>query len=253
LGQPAFGSIVCAIDPLAPSVAAARQAAALAGPSTRLTFLAVAEGTPEPDLEAALAAAERVAAEHGVTAASRKVMGGNAPEDVIESSAGADLLVVGTGTGDVLIGSTASAALHTAPLPVLIARSVGDAGGFPALILVATDGSPESRRGVELAVRIARAQGSRVGLIQVADGAPATGTLADDAAAVAEQLGAEPAALEEYGDAAARISEAARRERASLLVIGSRGLGRARVLGSVGERVAHEAPCSVLVLRESAL
>ena len=117
---------------------------------------------------------------------------------------------------------------------------------------MATDGSPESRRALELAVRIARAHGSRVALIQVADGGPATSTLADDAAAVAEQLGAEPAVLEEYGDPAERISEAARRESASLLVIGSRGLGRARVLGSVGERVAHEAPCSVLVLRESA-
>ena len=160
--------------------------------------------------------------------------------------------MVGTGTGDVLIGSTASAALHTAPLPVLIARSAGEPSDFPELILVATDGSPESRRAVELAVRIARAHRSRVGPDPGGGRRSGQSTLADDAAAVAEQLGVEPAALEEYGDPAERISEAARRESASLLVIGSRGLGRARVLGSVGERVAHEAPCSVLVLREIA-
>jgi nucleotide-binding universal stress UspA family protein len=248
----AFGSIVCAIDPLAPSVEASRQAVALAEPSTELTFLAVVEGMPARDADAALEAAEGAAAERGVSAASRKVTGTNAPEDLIESSAGADLLVVGAGSGDVVIGSTASAALHTAPLPVLIARSTGEPREFPDLILVATDGSPESRRGIDLAVRIARARGSRLSLIQVADGGLA-GTLADDAVAVAEELGSRPGTLQEYGDPAERISEAARRERASLLVIGSRGLGRARLLGSVGERVAHEAPCSVLVLRESTL
>ena len=34
-----------------------------------------------------------------------------------------------------------------------------------------------------------------------------------------------------------------------LLVVGSRGLHGARTLGSVSERVAHKAPCSVFVVR----
>jgi nucleotide-binding universal stress UspA family protein len=34
-----------------------------------------------------------------------------------------------------------------------------------------------------------------------------------------------------------------------LLVLGSRGLRGLRALGSVSERVAHQAPCSLLVLR----
>jgi nucleotide-binding universal stress UspA family protein len=36
-----------------------------------------------------------------------------------------------------------------------------------------------------------------------------------------------------------------------LLVVGSRGLHGIRALGSVSERVAHEAPCSVLVVRNA--
>jgi nucleotide-binding universal stress UspA family protein len=36
---------------------------------------------------------------------------------------------------------------------------------------------------------------------------------------------------------------------ADLLVVGSRGLDGFRALGSVSERVAHEASCSVLVVR----
>ena len=36
---------------------------------------------------------------------------------------------------------------------------------------------------------------------------------------------------------------------ASLVVVGSRGLGGARSLGSVSERVAHCVPSSVLIVR----
>jgi nucleotide-binding universal stress UspA family protein len=36
---------------------------------------------------------------------------------------------------------------------------------------------------------------------------------------------------------------------ADLLVVGSRGLRGLKALGSVSERVAHEASCSVLVVR----
>ena len=40
-------------------------------------------------------------------------------------------------------------------------------------------------------------------------------------------------------------------EEADLLVVGSRGLRGIRALGSVGERIAHEALCSVLVVRDA--
>jgi nucleotide-binding universal stress UspA family protein len=41
-------------------------------------------------------------------------------------------------------------------------------------------------------------------------------------------------------------------EEADLLVVGRRGLGRDGALGSVSERVAHRASCSVLVVRPDA-
>ena len=36
---------------------------------------------------------------------------------------------------------------------------------------------------------------------------------------------------------------------ADIVVVGSRGLHGLKALGSVSERVAHQAPCSVLVVR----
>ncbi len=190
----AFDRIVCAIDPLAPSTEAAHQAVMLAGPSAELTFLAVMEKRRGEDqaeaAEVALEAAAKLASERGVPVATRKITSENAQEGLIDSSEGADLLVVGAGARDVLIGGTASAAVHAAPLPVLVARGASERRAFPELILVATDGSPEARRGIGLALRIADAQRSRVALIQVVDGGLATGgTLAEDAAAVSAAAG----------------------------------------------------------------
>jgi nucleotide-binding universal stress UspA family protein len=53
------------------------------------------------------------------------------------------------------------------------------------------------------------------------------------------------------GDAAGSLVEEARREGASLLVVGSRGLGgfRSLMLGSVGRTVLDHAPCPVAVVR----
>jgi nucleotide-binding universal stress UspA family protein len=51
------------------------------------------------------------------------------------------------------------------------------------------------------------------------------------------------------GHADERIIQAATSENVALVAVGSRGLGGVRALGSVSERVAHRAPCSVLVAR----
>ncbi|MGH3044059.1 MAG: universal stress protein, partial [Gaiellaceae bacterium] len=56
----------------------------------------------------------------------------------------------------------------------------------------------------------------------------------------------EDARLEE-GDPVGTLLSAA--QNADLLIVGSRGLHGVRALGSVSERVAHKAPCSVLVVR----
>lgn len=48
------------------------------------------------------------------------------------------------------------------------------------------------------------------------------------------------------------IAEFAGSTQASLVVIGSRGMTGLKALGSVSERVAHRAPCSVLIVRRAA-
>ena len=58
--------------------------------------------------------------------------------------------------------------------------------------------------------------------------------------------------LGEPGPAHRAITAAARDFGASLVVMGSRGLTGAAALKSVSERVAHGAPCSVLVVRPAA-
>ena len=55
----------------------------------------------------------------------------------------------------------------------------------------------------------------------------------------------------EPGKASDVILNAARSEKAAMLVIGSRRLGGLRALGSVSRRVVHDAPCSVLLVPPS--
>ena len=56
---------------------------------------------------------------------------------------------------------------------------------------------------------------------------------------------------EEHDARALDILEASS-ETADLIVVGSRGLRGFRALGSLSERIAHEARCSVLVVRSAA-
>jgi nucleotide-binding universal stress UspA family protein len=259
----AFRSVLCVIHSGAANDEAVAQAALLASPQTELSFLAVAGGAHGGGEESAaengsvrlsLDKAAALAAERGVSASVRTVRGANPSRLLLDASTGADLLVVGgrddPRPGDVVLGSTASSAVHAAELPVLVARRPPEGRNFPRDILVATDGSPDSQRGVELAGRVAGAHESRIALVHISDGRTQSHrTLGEDAVALTQEVGIEAATIEEFGNPAEQIADVARRERVSLLVVGSRGLGGARILGSVGERLAHEAPCSVLVAR----
>ena len=60
-----------------------------------------------------------------------------------------------------------------------------------------------------------------------------------------------PALIRESGHAADRILTVADGKAVSLITLGSRGLTGVRALGSVSERVAHHAHCSVLVARRA--
>ena len=74
----------------------------------------------------------------------------------------------------------------------------------------------------------------------------------DEAAAIIEACGREPAIKLESGSPHRRIVEVASEIGESLIVVvGSRGLTGIKALGSVSERVAHRSHCSVLIVRPS--
>lgn len=80
------------------------------------------------------------------------------------------------------------------------------------------------------------------------DAEEAAEEVAEDAS---ELLGDDTEPMVEFGDAADRICQVAESEGVDLVVLGTHDRGRwARLwFGSVSDRVVHDAPCSVLVVR----
>lgn len=75
----------------------------------------------------------------------------------------------------------------------------------------------------------------------------------EEAATIASDAGVKVTTASHHGPAADVLVELADQGDADLIVIGSRGLSRAQriLIGSVSTRVAHHAPCDVLVVRGS--
>jgi nucleotide-binding universal stress UspA family protein len=160
---------------------------------------------------------------------------------------GATLVAVGSHDhrrlSGILLGSVATQLLHEAPCAVLMARgSPGE--GFPARVAVGADGSEESGRAMQVGAAIAGRCGAALEAV-VATGGGAT----PDAAAVRSALDAAAGPDTPLRMESGTPVEALSRLDTDLVVVGSRGLQGLRSLGSVSERVAHEARCSVLVVR----
>jgi nucleotide-binding universal stress UspA family protein len=140
-----------------------------------------------------------------------------------------------------LAGSVASELIHRAPCSVLVARQVVGERPFPRSILVGVDGSDASLTAVDVAYGISKRTGARMhALVALDDDADAR--RARNALAL---LVPGIDLVEDAGDPVDALVSAG----ADLVVLGSRrrrGLGS---LGSVGERVAHAASGSVLIVR----
>jgi nucleotide-binding universal stress UspA family protein len=100
-----------------------------------------------------------------------------------------------------------------------------------------------------MAGQIASATGGQITLLRLDWSHHAKRRELAEAVADLKDLGAEPVEIVMGGHPRRRIPEFAQQEHAALVVVGSRGLNGARALSSVSERVAHEAPCSVLIAR----
>jgi nucleotide-binding universal stress UspA family protein len=262
--DPTFASIVCGVDGSRPSREAARQAALLTDDGAALVYAAISweqgkGATAVANLSHnhahdSLRQAQVEAGEVDVNAALVGEHAADAADRLIELATGQDLLVLGiqghSRAGGIMVGSAASAALHRSPVPVLVARRPPDGVAFPSRILLASDGTPTSDAAAELTARIAARHGSHVAIVGARDGAaPFRPGLAEHATRIMEATGTEPVMLDEPGPPHGGVTKAAHDFRASLVITGSRGLTGVSALRSVSERIAHAAPCSVLVVR----
>jgi nucleotide-binding universal stress UspA family protein len=261
---PTFASIVCGVDGSRPSLEAARQAAILTEDRAALCYVAVsweqgvgatavATLTHEHAHEI-LERARHEARELGVNPSLVDEHAEDAADRLIELAAGQDLLAVGihghSRAGGIMVGSAASAALHRSPVPVLVARRPPEGVAFPSRILLASDGAPTSDAAAALTARIAARHGAHVAIVGAHDGeTPFRPGLAEHTTQVMEATGTEPVMLDEPGPPHRAVAKAARDFSASLVITGSRSLTGVSALRSVSERIAHAAPCSVLVVR----
>jgi nucleotide-binding universal stress UspA family protein len=248
-----FEQIVCGIDETPQSLEALAQAERLRTDGGKLHLVTVADVSiavhagwaatrvfDEIEVgayDAAASAAERV------PDADSRVLEGKPPRCLLEEIARerATLVAVGNhGHGraaGVLLGNTATTLLHEAPCAVLIARPALTGDRFPSSIVVGTDGSQPSL----LALAAARAVAERFSTSLKVMAARGGKKILSDGLREISDL--------EWDERKSVDALVAASERADLLVVGSRGLHGLEALGSVSERVAHQARSSVLVVR----
>jgi nucleotide-binding universal stress UspA family protein len=246
-----FGHVVVGIDETHESLVAAAQAGVLRGPGGQLVLVAVAERylAAHAGLDAVHAGDQVVAETSSELARARELV--EADEAILESGRlvdvlcaqcsrrGATLVAIGVRPhrrlGALTFGGHDVDALHDSPCSVLIARP-GWGPAKPDRIVVAVDGSPESRA----AEATARSLGRRLDREVV----PVVG-LADDLDLALLRSEREDALLEP-GPLVDAVGGAA--SRSSLVVVG-RERERGRRWGSgLVERVVYSARCSVLVV-----
>ncbi len=258
-----FARVLVGVDGSPEGMEAARQAAALLAPAGSLILVsaydmatAVVGGggmaAPVYDDEASLVERADEALEAGRTAIAettpvitKRLRGGHPWQELLREVEREQVSAIAVGTHGkgrlrgIVLGSTATELIHKAACSVLIAR-VGVTSP-PTTVVVGVDGSSGSKRALQVARALCARFGARLRPVV------AYGGHGVDADAVTQVLAGEER-FEQPRDEPVTALVAAGAD-ADLVVVGSRGLHGLRALGSVSERVAHEAPCSVLVVR----
>jgi nucleotide-binding universal stress UspA family protein len=249
-----FDRVLCGICGCPASTEAVRQAARLVAPDGALALVACADVAKAAAAGfLATQAAEEIHEEAAQAIELARALAPTSTAKLIHAPAvptllheaelgGATLIAVGPGSssrlGGIVLGRVATSLLHEAPCSVLVARRPADADAFPREIVVGIDGSAPSAFAAEAAVELAGRTGASI-----------RGLVARGGKHV--ELENLPEAIPEvdFDDRAPVEALLAAARSADLLVLGSRGLHGFRALGSVSERVAHRARCSVLVAR----
>lgn len=248
---PIFERILCGVDGTPESSVAVSQAARLLDENGELQLVSVANLAQaaqagmaathaadllEQDATEALARARELA-----PSASERLVDGEPSDVLLREAEWASLVAVGThGHGrarGLVLGTVAARILRDAPCSVLIARAPRDPEAWPGSVVVGVDGSSESAD----AMRVGRLISDRFGATLRAIASTKDELDAESTRAIAPEL---EEAAERPVDALVRASDAA-----DLILVGSRGLHGLKALGSVSERVAHQARASVLVIR----
>jgi nucleotide-binding universal stress UspA family protein len=248
-----FDRIVCGVDGTPESLFAVKQVARLQRSDASLLLVAVtnlaqaahagiaashAADLMQADAEKAIAeATELVAAES-------RIVNGDPAGVLLSAAEDATLLALGSHgrrrTAGILLGTVAARMLREAPCSVLIARPARDPDTWPQRVVAGVDGSAESGLAVAAARSVASSCRAELRIVL------ATNDQIDRD--LAERIAPE---LEERDGRGVAVL-AAESETADLVVVGSRGLQGLKALGSVSERIAHQASCSVLVVRAAA-
>ena len=249
-----FERVVCGIDDSLEALEALRQADRLRPAGGMLHLVAVVElglavhgGFAAPHIAEQIESAAELALERAkdsVSATSRLIEG--SPTSVLRREierVRASVVALGSHDGSrpvgILLGTTATTLLHEAPCSVLLARNPADQSAFPSSIVVGVDGSSAALHAFEAADDLGARLGAPVRVVAATGGKPLN---LEGLRAVPGVEWDERKPLDALVDAAGS---------ADLLVVGSRGLHGLAALGSVSERVAHQAACSVLVVRSA--
>jgi nucleotide-binding universal stress UspA family protein len=251
-----FERIVCGVDGSPAGLEALRQAAVLCPRDGRLLAVTVCEThlAVRTGFEAA-SWAETLRSEAKETeAAARREIGDLLFADTlivegwpiaslraIVERENASLIAVGTHGSSrvmgVLLGSVATTMLHEAPCPVLVARPAAGGNWAPRSIVVGFDGSPQSFHAAELGSALAERFRANVRMLAAEGGKP----LNTQGLSTINKL--------EWDRRQPVSALVAASKHADLVIVGGRGVHGVLALGSVSERVAHRAHCSVLVTR----
>jgi nucleotide-binding universal stress UspA family protein len=256
-----FARVLVGVDRSAESREAGRQAAQLMGRAGYLELLAAYEVAHPAAVSGvvvedhvddqvrraqvrATSALERACIASGRDDIVAKVLMGRPIDALLEEARQQHATLIAVGShgharaAGIVLGSVATETIHRAPCSVLVAR-----GRLPQRlrrVVVGIDGSPESVSAYDVAAELAERTGAELWPV-AAHGEELVDRDAIDALTRRR---------EDSPNEPVRALVAAAAD-ADLLVVGSRGLHGLKALGSVSERVSHEARCSTLIVRRA--